>query len=142
MKAFATAFYCAAVIERTPFAGSEETYCEAAYDEIAQRYTDDDAAVARFSAEVEAGEEALRTFFSVYRIDGEGLSHIVGDFTDREEARHIAALLNRGLRLADTRGALAGTLHQIEQMRGMFSDEDGTIKRALKDGYNILKVPM
>lgn len=102
---FAVSFYCAAVIERNPEGWNEETYYEAAQDDKGN-YTDNDAAVGRFAAEVEAGEEAVRTFFTVYRVDGEGLSHAVSDHTDRDEARQIAALLNAGLLVPGARSTL------------------------------------
>jgi hypothetical protein len=36
--------------------------------------------------------------------------------------------------LSDAAGAIDGLCHQVEQMRGMFSDDDNTIQEALDDG--------
>jgi len=41
--------------------------------------------------------------------------------------------------LQECRGALASLLEQVEQMRGMFDDEDGTIASAISDAEAALK---
>lgn len=92
---FAVSFYCAAVIERGYPDSVRGCHCESASD-------DSDRSVARWAAEVEAAHGVdIRTFFTVYRIDGEGLHYAVSDHRDRAEARQIAALLNAGLQVPD-----------------------------------------
>ncbi len=43
-------------------------------------------------------------------------------------------------RISELRGALSALLDQVYQMRGMFSDEDGAIDRAVSDAEKVSPV--
>lgn len=55
----------------------------------------------------------------------------------KENGRALAVLATIGKiegALADAVAAIASLSHQVEQMKGLFPDEDGTIAEALRDG--------
>lgn len=58
----------------------------------------------------------------------------------REDFEHVRALIEGGPELLrEACGAISELLHQVEQMRGMFSDEDCSITEATEEGEQVSK---
>lgn len=60
-----------------------------------------------------------------------------GDKMEVSEFRSVSQTLTR--KPSDLRSALGQLLDQVEQMKGLFPDEDGSIARAIEDAEQALK---